>query len=88
MIITSSQPKNNQSNSNLSAIANTLAAGSVSIKDIIAPSYVEVDFNHLKIDNKYYRTLYVVGYPRYVSANSPIIYFNVYLSNRIKKCFK
>ncbi len=52
-----------------SNMANILAAGSVSIKDIIAPSYVEVDFNHIKIDDKYYRTLYVVGYPRYVSAN-------------------
>ena len=50
-------------------VANFLAKGSVSIKDIIAPSYVEVDFNHLKIDERYYRTLYVVGYPRYVSAN-------------------
>lgn len=49
--------------------ADYLAKGAVSIKDIVAPSFVEVDFNHLKIDNKYYRTLYVVGYPRYVSAN-------------------
>jgi type IV secretory pathway VirB4 component len=36
---------------------------------MIAPSFIEVDFNHLKIDERYYRTLYVVGYPRYVSAN-------------------
>lgn len=43
--------------------------GMITIKDIIAPSFVEVDFNHLKIDEKYYRTLFVVGYPRYVSAN-------------------
>jgi len=50
-------------------MANFLAKGTVSIKDIIAPSFVEVDFNHLRIDNKYYKTLYVVGYPRYVSAN-------------------
>jgi conjugal transfer ATP-binding protein TraC len=50
-------------------VASFLAKGAVSIKDIIAPSFVEVDFNHLKIDNRYYRTLYVVGYPRYVSAN-------------------
>jgi len=50
-------------------VANFLAKGTVSIKDIVAPSFVEVDFNHLKVDNKYYRTLYVVGYPRYVSAN-------------------
>lgn len=51
------------------SMANFLAAGSVSTKDLVAPSYIEVDFNHLKIDEKYYRTMYVVGYPRYVSAN-------------------
>ncbi len=50
-------------------VADFLAKGAVSVKDIIAPSFIEVDFNHLKIDDKYYRTLYVVGYPRYVSAN-------------------
>jgi len=50
-------------------VANVLAQGTVSIKDMIAPSFIEVDFNHLKIDEKYYRTLFVTGYPRYVSAN-------------------
>lgn len=50
-------------------MAQVLAAGAVSTKDIVAPSYIEVDFNHLKIDEKFYRTLYVVGYPRYVSPN-------------------
>ena len=50
-------------------VAEVLAKGTVAIKDLIAPSFVEVDFTHLKIDEKYYRTLYVVGYPRYVSAN-------------------
>lgn len=51
------------------SVARVMGKGTVSIKDIIAPSFVEVDFSHLKIDDKYYRTLYVVGYPRYVSAN-------------------
>jgi conjugal transfer ATP-binding protein TraC len=46
-----------------------LAQGAVSIKDMIAPSFIEVDFNHIKIDQKFYRTLYVTAYPRYVSAN-------------------
>lgn len=50
-------------------VAEVLAKGTVSVKDIIAPSFIEVDFNHLKIDDKFYRTLFVVGYPRYVSAN-------------------
>jgi len=59
-------------------VASFLAKGSVSVKDIIAPSFIEVDFNHLKIDDRYYRTLYVVGYPRYVSANwlYPLITFD------------
>jgi len=50
-------------------VAQFLTKGAVSVKDIISPSFIEVDFNHLKIDDKVYRTLYVVGYPRYVTAN-------------------
>jgi type IV secretory pathway VirB4 component len=50
-------------------VADTMAAGSFSLKDIIAPSYIEVDFNHIKIDDRYYRSLFVTGYPRYVAAN-------------------
>ncbi len=50
-------------------VGEVVAKGTVTIKDMIAPSFIEVDFNHLKIDEKYYRTLFVTGYPRYVSAN-------------------
>jgi type IV secretory pathway VirB4 component len=55
-----------------------LSKGMVSIKDIVAPSFVEIDFNNIKIDEKYYRTLYVVGYPRFVSSNwlYPLITFD------------
>ncbi|HLL60562.1 MAG TPA: DUF87 domain-containing protein, partial [Candidatus Nitrosocosmicus sp.] len=62
-------PQANQKASPKMAAGDILAKGMVSVKDIIAPSFVEVDFNHLKIDEKYYRTLYVVGYTRYVSSN-------------------
>ncbi len=67
--------KNNKSTSSKSLpngvqnVSNLMAKGAFGITDIIAPSYVEVDFNNIKVDEKYYRTLYVVGYPRYVSAN-------------------
>lgn len=44
-------------------------AGLVTTKDIIAPSALEVDFNHIRIDNKYYRTLFVSAYPRFVGIN-------------------
>lgn len=55
-----------------------LKEGMVTIKDLIAPSFIEVDFNNIKIDEKFYRTLFVVGYPRYVSPNwlSPLISFD------------
>ncbi len=46
-----------------------LKNGMVSVKDLIAPSFIEVDFNNIKIDEKYYRTLFVASYPRYVSPN-------------------
>ncbi len=52
-----------------STSAGVVANGAISVADIIAPSFVEVDFNHIKIDERFYKTLYVVGYPRYVSAN-------------------
>lgn len=45
------------------------AKGMTSVRDMIAPSFVDVDFTNIKIDGRYYRTIFVVGYPRYVSAN-------------------
>ncbi len=62
-------PTNVQIPSQFENVAETLAKGAVSLKDLIAPSYVEVDFNYIKIDNMYYRTLFVTGYPRYVAPN-------------------
>lgn len=41
----------------------------VDITDIIAPPSVEVDFNHVRIGEKYYKTMFIVEYPRYVSSN-------------------
>lgn len=55
-----------------------MAEGMVSVKDIIAPGAIEVDFDYLKIGNKYFRTIFVAGYPRFVSANwlAPLINFD------------
>ncbi len=55
-----------------------LAKGIPSVRDIIAPSAIEVDFNHVKIGDKYFRTLFISGYPRFVGANwlEPIINFD------------
>ncbi len=55
--------------------------GLVSTKDIIAPAALEVDFNNIRIDGKYYRTCFVVGYPRFVGLNwlSTLINFDASL---------
>lgn len=48
------------------------------VRDIIAPPSIEVDFDHMKVGDQFCRTLFVVGYPRFVSANwlEPLISFN------------
>jgi len=53
-------------------------SGLIDIKDIIAPSAIEVDFNSILIGAKYFRTYFVTGYPRFVGANwlSPLINFD------------
>lgn len=50
----------------------------VAIPDIIAPPSIEVDFNHIRVGEKYYKTLFIVGYPRFVSPNwlEPLIEFD------------
>ncbi|MGH7245522.1 MAG: VirB4-like conjugal transfer ATPase, CD1110 family [Candidatus Levyibacteriota bacterium] len=52
--------------------------GMGSLVDIIAPSSAEVDFRSIRIGNKYYRTLFVIGYPRYVSTGwlAPLVDFD------------
>lgn len=67
-----------QVQSTLEKVAQTLAEGQVGVRDVIAPSALEVDFDYLKISGVYLRTLFVSGYPRFVGANwlSPIINFD------------
>ena len=62
----------------LTADVRRFGKGTVTIRDIIAPSLVEVDFDNIRINNFYYRTLFVAGYPRFVSANwlSPVLSFD------------
>jgi type IV secretory pathway VirB4 component len=58
-------------------IINKFAQGLISIKDIIAPSALEVNFNHLVIGNKYFRSYFAVLFPRIVYPNwlGPLINF-------------
>lgn len=43
--------------------------GLIDIKDIIAPSAIEVDFNHMLVGSKYFRTFFASAYPRTVTPN-------------------
>lgn len=49
-----------------------------SVADVISPSSIEVDFNFIRIGERFYKTFFVAGYPRFVSPNwlSPLINFD------------
>lgn len=51
--------------------------GPLTIRDLVAPPAIEVDFDTIKIGDQYFRTLFVAGYPRFVSANwlEPLVSF-------------
>ncbi len=63
------QAKPSSKKPDMNSSLETLKKGSVSIVDIIAPSSVEVDFKHIRVGDTYYRTFFVVDYPRQVSPN-------------------
>ncbi len=54
------------------------APGPLEARDVVAPPTIDVDFGHIKIGDQFHRTLFVVGYPRFVTANwlEPLISFN------------
>jgi conjugal transfer ATP-binding protein TraC len=56
----------------------TYKSGEMSLHDVIAPNEVEIDFDYVKVNNIYYRTLFIAGYPRFVAPGwlEPIVNFN------------
>lgn len=52
--------------------------GLSSIRDLISPSAMEIDYDHLRVSEKYVRTLFTYAYPRFLYTNwlSPIINFD------------
>lgn len=49
-----------------------------SIQNILAPERLDVDFDYIKLGKKFLRTLFVAGYPRFVSPGwlDPVINFD------------
>ena len=50
-------------------------AGIMELKDIIAPSALEINSNYIRLGDKVCRTFFIISYPRYLAINwfSPII---------------
>jgi len=50
----------------------------LTLEDTLAPSEIEVDFNDLRIDSRFFRTYFVSNYPRFVESNwlEPLISFD------------
>lgn len=52
--------------------------GMATVRDLIAPSSMEVDYDHLRVEGMFSRTFIVYSYPRYLDTNwlSPIVNFD------------
>jgi len=52
--------------------------GILSVRDIIAPASLKIEANHLRLGDRFLRTIFVISYPRYISVGwfAPIINLN------------
>jgi type IV secretory pathway VirB4 component len=52
--------------------------GVASVKDLIAPSSMNIETNYIQVGNKFVRTMFVFTYPRYLYTNwlAPVINFD------------
>src|SRR3989344_8740153 len=50
----------------------------LALEDVLVPSEIEIDFNNLRIDERFFKTYFVSDYPRFVASNwlEPLISFN------------
>src|SRR3972149_5261734 len=62
-----------------------LHEGMVTIRDIIAPAALEIDFDHLRLGKYFVRSFFIFTYPRYVYTDwlSPVINFDITMSTSI-----
>jgi len=56
----------------------SMTTDGLDLLEVISPKSTEIDFDYIKINDVYYRTLFISGYPRFVSPGwlEPIINFN------------
>lgn len=62
----------------ISSVALALKQKELRVQDIIAPEKIEVDFDYFKINDVYFRTIFIAGYPRFVTPGwlEPIVNFD------------
>lgn len=60
------------------SLITNVSSDKLSLIDAIAPKEIEVDFTNIRLDQVYYRSFFVSGYPRYVGPNwlEPLISFD------------
>ena len=53
--------------------------GVLSVRDLISPASLKAEAKHLLLGNKFVRTIFIIGYPRYISVGwfAPIINLNL-----------
>jgi len=56
-----------------------LEQGMISVRDLIAPTLIAIKPDHMQLNGRYTKTLFVLTYPQYIEANwlSPVINFDV-----------
>lgn len=59
--------------------------GMVTIKDIIAPAAMEVNFDHVRLGNYFIRSFFIFTYPRYIYTDwlTPVINFDITMNTSI-----
>lgn len=50
----------------------------LTVEDVLAPAELEVDFNNLRLNSRFFRTYFVSNYPRFVESNwlEPLVSFD------------
>lgn len=53
--------------------------GMATIMDLISPSSMQIEYNHLRLGDTYVKSFFVYSYPRFIEANwlSPVVNFDV-----------
>lgn len=76
-----SQPVNGETISTkpaLPSVSLALREKELRVQDIIAPDKIDIDFDYFKINDVYFRTIYIAGYPRFVTPGwlEPVVNFD------------